>query len=155
MNSQLSIKSVLIAGLVATSAMTIFTFMAPLMGFDMNIPKMLAAAMGAPILFGWITHLMIGEILAVNYALIFLKNTSMNPEWKSGLLFGFIPWLVSQIMIMPMMSVMTDGEFISGFFSGSIMIAMASLAGHAVYGAVLGALYKPQYANVNPVIESR
>jgi uncharacterized membrane protein YagU involved in acid resistance len=144
MKTQFSIKSALTAGLFATAAMTAFTFMAPLMGFEMDIPKMLANTMGTPIIVGWMLHFMIGEILAINFALIFLKKTNNAADLKSGALFGLIPWLVAQVMVMPMMSVMGGGSYAAGLFSGSIMIAMASLVGHLIYGAVLGGIYKPQ-----------
>lgn len=144
MKSKLSIKSALVAGLIATSAMTVFTFMAPLMGFEMDIPKMLADTMGAPIIVGWISHFMIGEILAINFALIFLRKTNKVADFKSGALFGLIPWFIAQIMVMPMMSVMAGGNYTAGLFSGSVMIAMASLVGHLIYGAILGGIYKPQ-----------
>ena len=151
MKSQFSIKSALIAGVIATAAMTAFTFIAPLMGFEMNIPKMLASTMGATIIVGWVTHFMIGEILAINFAAIFLKITNKTADLKSGALFGLIPWFIAQIMVMPMMSVLGGGSYISGLFSGSIIIAMASLVGHLIYGGVLGAIYKPDYSTVNAV----
>ena len=144
MKTQFSIKSALVAGLIATAAMTIFTFMAPLMGFEMDIPKMLANTMGAPIIVGWIAHFMVGEILAINFAAIFLRKTNKAADFKSGALFGLIPWFVAQVMVMPMMSVMAGGSYTAGLFSGSAMIAMASLIGHLIYGAILGGIYKPQ-----------
>ena len=144
MKTQFSIKSALVAGLIATAAMTIFTFMAPLMGFEMDIPKMLANTMGAPIIVGWIAHFMVGEILAINFAAIFLRKTNKAADFKSGALFGLIPWFVAQVMVMPMMSVMAGGSYTDGLFSGSAMIAMASLTGHLIYGAILGGIYKPQ-----------
>lgn len=143
MFSNFSIKSALIAGIVATAAMTVFTFMAPLMGIEMNIPAMLAGTMGAPIFVGWIAHFMIGTILGVNYAVIFLPNTKQLAGIKSGMLFSLIPWLMAQIMVMPMMSLMNGGTYSSGLFSGSVMIAMASLIGHLIFGVVLGLMYKP------------
>ena len=39
MEKQFSIESALVAGFVATIAMTAFTYMSPLMGFEINIPK--------------------------------------------------------------------------------------------------------------------
>jgi uncharacterized membrane protein YagU involved in acid resistance len=149
MKSQFSIKSALIAGVIATAALTAFTFMAPLMGFEMNIPAMLASTMGTPIIVGWIAHFMIGEILAINFAVIFLKRTNKIADIKSGALFGLIPWFIAQIMVMPMMSVLAGGSYSAGLFSGSVMIAMASLVGHLIYGGVLGAIYKPDYETVN------
>jgi uncharacterized membrane protein YagU involved in acid resistance len=144
MKTQFSIKSALIAGLIATVAMTAFTFMAPLMGFEMDIPKMLASTMGAPIIIGWIAHFMVGEILAINFAVIFLKTTNKTSDLKSGALFGLIPWFIAQVMVIPMMSVMSGASYSAGLFSGSIMIAMASLVGHLIYGAILGGIYKPE-----------
>lgn len=149
MKSQFSIKSALIAGAIATTAMTAFTFMAPLMGFEMNIPAMLASTTGTPIIVGWLAHFMIGEILAINFAAIFLGKTNKTADLKSGALFGLIPWFIAQVMVMPMMSVLAGGGYSSGLFSGSVMIAMASLVGHLIYGGVLGAIYKPEYATIN------
>ncbi|MBU0474650.1 MAG: hypothetical protein KKF62_10850 [Bacteroidetes bacterium] len=144
MKPKLSIKSALVSGFVATIAMTAFTFMAPLMGFEMDIPKMLAGTMGAPIVVGWLAHFMIGEILAIFFAILFLAKTNTVPDVINGALFGIIPWLVAQIMLMPMMTVMAGAGFMAGLFSGSAMVAMASLVGHLIYGAILGTLYKPQ-----------
>ncbi len=78
-----SIQSALTVGFIATIAMTAFTHMAPLMGFEMNIPKMLSSTMGAPLAVGWIAHFMIGGILAVGYAAIFfvkIDPMSYNPS---------------------------------------------------------------------------
>jgi uncharacterized membrane protein YagU involved in acid resistance len=144
MKTSFSIQSAFIAGAIATAAMTMFTFMAPVMGFEMNIPKMLANTMGAPVIVGWIAHFMVGEILAINFAAIFLKKTNKDSDLKSGALFGLIPWFIAQIMVMPVMSVLNGGNYLAGLFSGSVMIAMASLVGHLIYGAILGRIYKPR-----------
>jgi len=152
MKTQFSMKSTLVAGLVATAAMTIFTFMAPIMGIKMDIPQMLANTMGAPIIFGWLAHFMVGEILAINYAAIFLSKTHKVADFKSGALFGLIPWFVAQVMVMPMMSLLAGGSYASGFFSGSILLAMASLVGHLIYGAILGSTYKPNTVAVNATV---
>ena len=143
MKTQFSIQSALVAGLAATAAMTAFTFMAPLMGFEMNIPKMLAGTMDAPIIAGWLAHFMVGLILAIVYAVIFLPKLNKDATIKSGALFGIAPWLLAQLMVMPMMGLMSGGNFVSGLFSGSVLIAMASLMGHLLYGTVLGFLYNP------------
>ncbi|NCQ18158.1 MAG: hypothetical protein COW71_02865 [Ignavibacteriales bacterium CG18_big_fil_WC_8_21_14_2_50_31_20] len=144
MKTSVSIKSALVAGVAATVVMTAFTFMAPLMGFEMNIPKMLAGTMGAPIIVGWMAHFMVGLIMAVLYATIFLSAIKKDANFKNGALFGLLPWLLAQLMVMPMMSIMGGGSYTSGLFSGSLMVAMASMVGHLIYGAVLGLLYKPQ-----------
>ena len=50
-----------------------------------------------------------------------------------GALYAIAPWLVAQLMVMPMMGM--------GVFSGSVSLAMGSLIGHLVYGALVGAIY--------------
>lgn len=144
MKTQISIKSALTAGFVATAAMTAFTFMAPLMGFEMDIPKMLAGTMGAPLIVGWLAHFMVGLVLAILYVVIFLPILNKKANFKSGALFGLAPWLLAQIMVMPMMSLLSGNGFSAGLFSGSIKIAFASLMGHLIYGAVSGILYSPK-----------
>ncbi|MDO8549623.1 MAG: hypothetical protein Q7S39_05670 [Ignavibacteria bacterium] len=144
MKTQFSFQSTLIAGVIATAVMTAFTYMAPLMGFEMNIPKMLAGTMGTSIIVGWLAHFMIGTILAFIYAGIFLPVTKQEANYRSGAVYGIFPWLLAQLMVMPMMMVINGGSYISGLFSGSIMAAMASLVGHLIYGAILGGIYKPQ-----------
>jgi len=108
--------------------------MAPLMGFEMNIPKMLANTMNAPLAAGWAAHFMIGEILAVAYASIFIKITKIITSLKAGALYGLIPWFAAQVMVIPMMSILGGGSYFTGLFSGSVIIAMASLLGHLIYG---------------------
>jgi len=151
MKTRISIPSALTAGAAATAAMTLFNFLAPLMGIEMNIPAMLAGTMAAPLAVGWIAHFMIGEILAAGFAAIFLSKTKMVSDIKSGAIYGVFPWVTAQVMVMPMMSIQGGGSYLTGFFSGSILIAMASLAGHLIYGAVLGAVYKPQIVSVSAV----
>jgi len=43
-----------------------------------------------------------------------------------------------------MMSLLNGGSYVGALFSGSIMMAMASLVGHLIFGAVLGIIYKPE-----------
>jgi len=144
MSNTISLKSVITAGIIATAAMTAFTFMAPLMGFEMDIPGMLAGTMGTPKIIGWAAHFMIGIILAFNFAALFLPNIKQSNKIISGALFGLIPWLLAQIMVMPLMTLMNGGTFTSGLFSGSLLISAASFMGHILYGIVLGAFYKPE-----------
>lgn len=143
MANNFSITSAIKAGIIATAAMTMFTLMAPLMGFDMNIPAMLSGTMGAPIIVGWLAHFMIGTILAIGYGAIYLPNAKKITGIKSGAIFSIIPWLMAQIIVMPMMMIINGGTYGAGFFSGSILIAGASLMGHLLYGVVLGLIYRP------------
>jgi hypothetical protein len=128
MNSNLG-KTIL-AGLLATTAMTMLMLAAPLMGMPpMNIGAMLGSMMGGMVALGWVAHFMIGTILAVAYGLWFADWLPGAPAAR-GALFALLPWLVAQLVMMPMMGM--------GLFSGSVMAALGSLMGHLVYGAVLG-----------------
>lgn len=144
MKTNFSINSAVAAGIVATTALTLFTFMAPLMGIEMDSPAMLAGTMGAPIIVGWLAHFMIGIVLAINFAALFFPNVSSENKIKSSILFSLIPWLMSQIVVMPMMVILKGGSYGDGLFSGSVVLAGASLMGHLLYGVVLGLVYKPK-----------
>ena len=75
---------------------------------------------------------MIGTTLATAYAAFFAERLP-GPPVVRGMLFGIAPWLLAQVVVMPMMG--------AGFFSGSLMAATGSLMGHLVYGAVVGTVY--------------
>lgn len=130
----------IIAGLVATLVMTaVGLWVAPMMGIPaMNPAQLLAGAMGGSILLGWMGHLMIGVILAIGYAIV--APALPGPAWLRGALYGIAPWLLAQIVVMPMMGMPV--------FSGSAALAIGSLIGHLVYGAVVGAIYgAPSHAS--------
>lgn len=120
-------------GIVATLVMTVVgLWAAPMMGMPpMNPAEMLAGQMGGNILLGWAGHLMIGTILAIIYAA--LAPRIPGPFPLRGGLYGLAPWLMAQLVVMPMMGMPV--------FSGSMRMAMGSLIGHLVYGAVLGRIY--------------
>ncbi len=144
MKTRFSLTSALIAGFIGTIAMTAFTYMAPLMGFKMDIPGMLAHTMHAPIIVGWLAHFMVGETLAVGYALFYLKILKQDANAKTGAIYGILPWLLAQLVVMPMMMVMNGMPYFAGLFSGSFLMAMASFVGHLIYGAFVGVTYKPE-----------
>ncbi len=122
-----------VAGLAGTLAMTaVGVWVAPLMGIPaMNPAQMLADQMGGVALLGWAAHLMIGIILALIYALV--AHRLPGPPALRGALYGIAPFLLAQIVVMPMMGM--------PLFSGSAPMAIGSLIGHLVYGAVVGAIY--------------
>lgn len=144
MKSQFLIKKALIAGIFGTIIMTLFMFMGSYMVINMNIPKMLGPMMGNNILIGWIIHFMIGIILAVTYGLFFDDKIIIHKSWIRGALFGIIPWLMAQLIVMPMMSYMNGMNFSSGIFSGSLSLSLASLMAHLIFGATVGFIYKSE-----------
>lgn len=126
-----AITRVIGAGLLGTLVMTaVAVYVAPMMGIPpMNPADMLASKMGGMKALGWMAHLMIGVVLAVIYARIFLDRLP-GPVAVRGAVFSLIPWLIAQVMVMPMMGMPV--------FSGSMAMAGGSLIGHLVYGAVMG-----------------
>jgi hypothetical protein len=121
------------AGVLGTAVMTVVgLYIAPLMGMPaMNPAEMLAGAMGGNMALGWIGHFMIGTVLALGYALF--GGVLPGSGAVRGALYGIAPFLLAQIVVMPMMGM--------PFFSGSASMAMGSLVGHLIYGAVVGAVY--------------
>lgn len=133
MFTNLSIIRAALAGLVGTTAMTGLMLAAPMMGLPpMNIGEMLGSMMGGVTALGWAAHFMIGTGFAVGYAGVLARRLP-GPPVARGMLFALAPWLMAQVVVMPMMG--------AGFFSGSVLAAMGSLMGHLVYGAVIGATY--------------
>lgn len=130
---EFNFKKAVLAGIAGTIAMTIAaTFVAPMMGLPkMDVPGMLASVMGGVLPLGWAAHFMIGMILAVGYAA--LKNRIPGPEIAKGMIYGLAPWLMAQVVVMPMMGM--------GFFSGAFAPAFGSLIGHLIYGGVIAAVY--------------
>jgi uncharacterized membrane protein YagU involved in acid resistance len=125
-------KAVL-AGIMGTLVMTaVGIWVAPMMGIPrMNPADMLAGQMGDNIALGWLGHLMIGTILAVVYAAV--SSRLPGPYPLRGALYALAPFLLAQVVVGPMMGM--------PLFSGSVPLAMGSLIGHLIYGAVLGSVY--------------
>lgn len=123
----------IVAGVAGTVVITMVgLWIAPLMGIPrMNPADMLASAMGGVLALGWVAHFMIGTILALIYALV-APVLPGSPVLR-GALYGIAPWLVAQIMVLPMMGM--------PLFSGSTIMAMGSLIGHLIYGATIGGIY--------------
>jgi uncharacterized membrane protein YagU involved in acid resistance len=122
-----------IGGLIGTAVMTMVgLFVAPMMGLPpMNPAEMLAGAMGGNLVLGWGGHLMIGVVLALGYAAV--GSALPGPGIARGAIYSFAPFLMAQLLVMPMMGM--------PLFSGSVSLAMGSLVGHLVYGGVLGGIY--------------
>ena len=108
---------------------------------------------GGNLAIGWAMHFMIGIFLASSFGLVFYNVINVNNKIVKGMLFGIIPWFMAQTIVMPMMFVMQGMNFSDGLFSGSFKLAFASLIAHFVYGAVVGAIYRPQLKTVaNPSV---
>jgi uncharacterized membrane protein YagU involved in acid resistance len=121
-------------GLIATGIMTMLMVAAPLMGMpEMRIGNMFAEFLSIPVWLGWVMHIMAGVMLAAIYILVF-RGLLPGGDIVKGTLFSLIPFLMAQIMVMPMMG---SGIF-SSATSAPMMMVMGSLMGHLVYGVALG-----------------
>lgn len=141
-------KAVL-AGFVATLAMTMLMYIAPMMGMPkMDIAAMLGGMLGGGMpepmggswLFGMLIHFVNGTVIfPLVFAFLLYRRLPGAPLVK-GMIWGVVLWFLAQVMVMPMMGV--------GFFAGHapqpFMTVFGSLMGHFVYGAILGGIYRPQ-----------
>lgn len=79
-----------------------------------------------------------GIAWALLYAAVF-EPLLTGPDWHRGLVFGFVPWLFSLGVFMPLVG---GGFFGLGLGAGPLPI-VGNLVLHAVYGVVLARLYGP------------
>lgn len=136
----------ILAGFVATMAMTMLIYMAPKMGMpNMDIAGMLGSmlnggqppsAMSGPWWVGMLIHFMMGTVLfPLLYAYVVYGLLSGKPLVR-GLIWGVILWAMMQMGPLPMMG--------KGFFASStpqpFLFVLGTLMGHLVYGAILGAM---------------
>jgi len=130
----------ILGGIIATVVMTFMMyFVAPMiLGRPMDVAAMLGGVLGGSWAMGMLMHLANGSVLfPLIYAYLLYRVLAGDP-WVKGTTFGLLLWFLSQAFITPMMG--------GGFFSakaGGLMAVMASLIGHVVYGALLGAVAGP------------
>jgi hypothetical protein len=135
----IKLKQALSGGFTATALMTMIMLIAPMMGMpDMKTGNMIAGFIGVPVWIGWAMHLMMGIVLALAYVFWVRDRLSFSYALR-GMLFAILPWVLMQLMVMPMMGM--------GLFSSNapdaVKMVMGTLMGHLVYGLVLGLATKP------------
>jgi uncharacterized membrane protein YagU involved in acid resistance len=131
-----------LAATAGTLVMSGVAAMAPMMGMPpMNPAAMMAEPMGGSMALGWMAHLMVGNVLGFAFAWVVAARLP-GPLALRGALFSVAPWLLAQLMVMPMMG--------KGLFSGSMTMAAGSLMGHLVYGAVLGGVLSAAHVETAP-----
>ena len=130
------IKQSLFGGVAGTVAMTLITWMAPLIGFPkMSPPDMLAGMLGLPVFAGWIMHFMIGVIFALAYIFL-LQNRlqKISNRYTKGVVFGMIVFIFAQIMMLAMGAVFASMPSPAGSMA---LMMLGSVIGHIVYGVVV------------------
>lgn len=132
--TRVNLARVVAAGLIGTAVMTMLMLVAPLMGIPkMLIGNMLGTILGIGAVAGWAMHGMIGLMLAGIYAAVLVARLP-GPAAVRGAIYGFLVFLVAQIVVTPLMGVAV-------FSGGNVPMIMGSLLGHLVYGALVGAVY--------------
>lgn len=135
------LQSSIIGGIVATIAMTIVIFVAPMMGMPkMNPPKMLAVTMGMPVAVGWIMHFIIGIIFALGYGYLFLpKAQKIGSKIAKGAIYGVIIFVFGLIMNQIMGAIFPNMPAPKG---DMVMVIIAKLMVHVVFGIVVALFFK-------------
>jgi len=144
------ITKTLTTGMVATIAMTIVMFMAPLMGLPkMNAAEMLSMTMGFPIVIGWVMHFMIGIIFTLGYTFIFSKLLNkISNKILNGAIFGMIVFVFAQIA-MAMMGLIFTLPKMSGNMG---LMMLGSVIGHVVFGIAVAVILKTKEEIHNSIL---
>jgi len=127
----------ILGGFVGTLAITLLMYVvAPwMLGRPMDVAGMLSNSLGVSRNAGMFLHFVNGTIIfPLIFAGLLWKYLPGRPAAK-GVLFGLILWFLSQSIVMPLGG--------AGFFSsnaGGFLAVLASLVGHAIYGAILGGI---------------
>lgn len=123
-------------GLLGTVTITIAMYwVAPLvLGSAMDVASMLAGFFGVSWGAGMLIHFVDGALI---FPLVYREVYRVLPgaSWVRGALWGTLLWLLAETVVMP---VMGAGLFHAS--AGGALAAAASLLGHLLYGATLGAV---------------
>ena len=140
MNTNPTLSRAMMGGLVGTMAMTsVMYFVAPMMGLRMDIAAMLGSMLGGNWAAGLMMHFLNGAVIFPALYVYVLYARLPGSGALKGSVWGLALWLVAQVVVMPMMG--------AGLFSsamGGTMAAMGSLAGHILYGSLLGVIASAQ-----------
>jgi hypothetical protein len=126
----------LLAGLVATIALSALMVMKSMMGImpELDLPKMLAGMMGSPgnVALGWAVHFMIG---VVGYGIVMALLDEPLPGDRStahGVLIAFVGWLIMMVALMPMVLHLIFGAVL-GWTYGKLHAASVQVGGMSMH----------------------
>ena len=127
----------IVAGFVATIVLSAIMLMKQSMGLmpELDPIAMIAGMAGAssPAV-GWIGHFVIGSVFwGAGFAIV--SPYLPGPYWLRGTTFAVGAWLMMMIVMMPIAGAGPFG------LSLSMMVPVASLVLHVVFGLVLGVIY--------------
>lgn len=116
--------------------------------FDLvKILGILVFGPGAPAIYWWpvglFMHLTVGAIWAIFYAYFFWSTFDVRPALQ-GITFSILPAILAGFIMVPQMDIMIDGD-VSKFGPFAYGLGwfgpLTIIAGHLIYGAVMGSLY--------------
>lgn len=140
-----------VAGVIGGIAMVVLMWMGRMMGMDVNLSMMLGTMIvprpgAAAWITGFIMHLIISGLIALIYAWGF-EHVTHRAGWLVGLLFSLIHSIGTGLFMgmVPMMHPMIRAGMMPapGLFMANkgAMYVLALFVLHAVYGAIVGAIY--------------
>jgi len=134
----------ILAGLIATLGLTAIMYLAPYIGLpniDMAyaIGTRLAGHQAVPFSAGWwmglAIFMLVGTVLSP-IVYVHARPMLLGSSWQRGAEWGVIVWVFAGTGVMVMMGV----GFNDAHFLHPVTSVFSSLAGHIVYGALLGLL---------------
>ena len=127
-----------VAGVVATAVLSALMMLKGMMGMmpDLDVIGMLSGMMGTKAAMGWIAHFMIGAVYGLIFAGVF-GTVDTGGAVLRGIGLGIVGWLVMMIVLMPM----AGGGLFGLSMPSGMMVPVATLMLHVIFGAVLGATY--------------
>jgi uncharacterized membrane protein YagU involved in acid resistance len=139
--------SALVAGLIATSIVTLLAFVGPVLGpSPIDLVSILASLVlglaGQPFILALTVHLIAGSVIFPVLYVFLAYPFLAGPPWLRGLTWGVALWMLVQLVLLPMAGV--------GVFSfrapRPLLTAGSSLLTHVLYGLILGAVARPSLA---------
>ncbi len=134
-----------LAGGVVFGAMMGMMGMLPMIGQMVGSPNAVA---------GFVVHMVNSAIIGAGFAIVFGKAANgLGAGLSAGLLYGGIWWLLGPLTLMPLFMGMGLGV---NWNAAAAVAMLPSLAGHLVYGTILGAVFAMSrerslaYANPRP-----
>ncbi len=144
----------ILAGFLATIAMTALMYMAPSMGVPkmdiaMMLGTMFATNPSAAFAIGLAMHFMLGSVLLAIPYFYLIEFKFRDAPWLGGAIWGFLLWGIANLIVMPMMGfvhplVRAGAMPAPGLLmlQLGILAPIGSLMGHLLYGVVLAKAYK-------------
>ncbi len=143
---KISLRRALLAGFVATAILTILMFLAPVAG----LPRIdLASALGKPLAGGRAVAAPLTGSWWMGLGIFFLFGSVISPyifahayhgllgsPWLRGVEWALFVWVFGGVAVMTMMGLGFD----DAHFAHPFGTFASSLAGHLVYGAILGVI---------------